>query len=94
MAPAPARLRGVQRRATWRNHTQGRGVDLWNNCIGVEEWADMVHFVRHVGRRLEIVVAKDKAFLALCADAADEGRDNVNNGGRQRGRQRGQRIAK
>ena len=28
MAPAPARLRGVQRRATWRNHTQGRGVDL------------------------------------------------------------------
>ncbi len=36
-----------------------------NNCIGVEEWADMVHFVRQVGRPLEMVVTRDKAFVAL-----------------------------
>ena len=40
------------------------GLDLRNNCIGVEEWADMVHFVRHVGRPLEMVMARDKAFVA------------------------------
>ncbi len=39
-------------------------MDLRNNCIGVEEWADMVHFVRHVGRPLEMVMARDKAFVA------------------------------
>ena len=46
------------------SYSRWGGVDLRNNCIGVEEWADMVHFVRHVGRPLEMVMARDKAFVA------------------------------
>ena len=46
------------------SYSKWGGVDLRNNCIGVEEWADMVHFVRHVGRPLEMVMARDKAFVA------------------------------
>ena len=38
------------------------GVDLRGKVIGVAEWADMVHFIKHVGRPLEIVVVKDKLF--------------------------------
>jgi hypothetical protein len=40
------------------------GVDLRHKHIGAEEWADMVHFVKHVGRPLEMVVARDKTFVA------------------------------
>ena len=38
------------------------GVDLRNKVIGQAEWADMVFFVKHVGRPLDMVVAKDKLF--------------------------------
>ena len=38
------------------------GVDLRGKAIGVAEWADMVHFIRQVGRPLEVVVAKDRLF--------------------------------
>jgi len=34
------------------------GVDLRGKAIGPLEWADMVHFVRHIGRPLEILDAK------------------------------------
>ena len=40
------------------------GVDLRNKHIGAPEWADMVHFIKHVGRPLEMVVAKDGTFVA------------------------------
>lgn len=39
------------------------GVDLRNKVIGILEWADMVHFIKHVGRPLEVVVAKDSTFV-------------------------------
>lgn len=39
------------------------GVDLRNKVIGILEWADMVHFIKHVGRPLEMVVAKDSTFV-------------------------------
>ena len=38
------------------------GVDLRNKVIGQAEWADMVFFIKSVGRPLEMVVAKDKLF--------------------------------
>ncbi|KAL7551955.1 hypothetical protein ACHAWF_017039 [Thalassiosira exigua] len=46
------------------------GVDLRGKVIGVAEWADMVHFVKHVGRPLEMVVAKDKLFTRERAGVA------------------------
>lgn len=39
------------------------GVDLRNKVIGILEWADMVHFIKHVGRPLEMVVSKDSTFV-------------------------------
>eukprot|EP00579_Thalassiosira_antarctica_P012764 CAMPEP_0201908140 /NCGR_PEP_ID=MMETSP0903-20130614/335_1 /ASSEMBLY_ACC=CAM_ASM_000552 /TAXON_ID=420261 /ORGANISM="Thalassiosira antarctica, Strain CCMP982" /LENGTH=1352 /DNA_ID=CAMNT_0048442415 /DNA_START=186 /DNA_END=4244 /DNA_ORIENTATION=- len=38
------------------------GVDLREKAIGIAEWADMVHFIKHVGRPLGMVVSKDKLF--------------------------------
>ncbi|KAL7480322.1 hypothetical protein ACHAW6_006016 [Cyclotella cf. meneghiniana] len=38
------------------------GVDLRNQCIGRVEWADMVHFIKYVGRPLEMVVARDSLY--------------------------------
>jgi len=38
------------------------GVDLRNKVIGQAEWADMVFFIKNVGRPLDMVVAKDKLF--------------------------------
>ncbi|KAL7535567.1 hypothetical protein ACHAXR_006577 [Thalassiosira sp. AJA248-18] len=47
------------------------GVDLREKVIGVAEWADMVHFIKHVGRPLDLVVAKDKLFTRERAGLAD-----------------------
>jgi len=46
------------------------GVDLRNKVIGQLEWADMVHFIKHVGRPLDMVIAKDKLFTRERAGAA------------------------
>lgn len=38
------------------------GVNIRRKIIGPNEWADMVHFIKFVGRPLDMVVAKDKLF--------------------------------
>lgn len=38
------------------------GVSIRNVIIGKIEWADMVHFIKYVGRPLDMVVAKDLLF--------------------------------
>jgi len=38
------------------------GVNIRRKIIGPNEWADMVHFIKYVGRPLDMVVAKDKLF--------------------------------
>lgn len=48
------------------------GVDLRGKVIGTLEWADMVYFIKQVGRPLEIVVAKDKLFTRERAGVAAE----------------------
>ena len=64
MAPAPAWSTGSTTCYPGDVILEMGGMDLRNNCIGAEEWAGMVHFVRHVGRLLEMVVARDKGFVA------------------------------
>ncbi|KAL3799074.1 hypothetical protein ACHAWO_007414 [Cyclotella atomus] len=53
------------------------GVNLRNQFIGRIEWADMVHFIRYVGRPLEMVVAKDDMFCVEDAglNALEEEKD-------------------
>lgn len=48
------------------------GVDLRNKVIGVLEWADMVHFIQHVGRPLEMVVANDRTFVPEAKEVSVE----------------------
>ncbi len=53
------------------------GVDLRGKVIGKLEWADMVHFIKHVHRPLEIIVAKDTLFTLERADVITDVVDDL-----------------
>lgn len=55
------------------------GVDLRGKVIGKLEWADMVHFIKHVHRPLDMVVAKDKLFTLERAGVTKDVADDLSN---------------
>ncbi len=60
------------------------GVDLRGKVIGMAEWANMVHFIKHVTRPLAMVVLKCGLFTRERAGLADtDEQTSRSRGGRQ-----------